>query len=142
MSEEIETLYEDEIIKLELATAQDMLYVVPQNRQTLSATDIRKAFMSTVAYTREHNITKLLLDFSQVIVEMNEVEYKNVIAQLTVGLMPTHIRKVARITTSDPIREYKVDATYEAIRKAVELPLEFRNFPTRAEALAWIMAPA
>ncbi|MFD2245327.1 hypothetical protein [Pontibacter ruber] len=142
MNNVTEILYEDELIKLEFTTQQDILLVAPQNQSKFGVSEIRKAFMSTVACTREHDIKRLLLDFSRNIIEMNEAEYKNVIAQLTVGLMPTHIKKVARIATSDTLRELKVEATYDAIRKAVELPLEFRNFPSTAEAMEWLLMPS
>ena len=132
-------LYQDELIRLELASAQGILYVEPRERRAFSAADVRKVFMSTVACTREHAIQRLLLDFSRNALELTGEEYKAVMAQLAVGLLPTHIRRVARVATADPAREHKVEAAYGEIQRAVSLPLEFRSFAGRAQALAWLM---
>jgi hypothetical protein len=133
-------LYRDDIVELDYAAAQEILYVELQDQRGLCVSEVKKVFMSIVVCAREHRIPKVLLDLTRNAVEMTKAEYKSVFTQLVVGLMPTPIRKVARVATKDPVREHSVDATYREIQKCINLPLEFRSFAGRDEALRWLMA--
>lgn len=133
-------LYSDELIRLEYAIAQEILHVEPQDQRRLCPSEVKRIFMSIVACGREHKIPRILLDFTQNAIDMTEGEYKALMTQLAVGLMPTAIQKVARVATEDPAREQKVNSTYEEIQAAVDLALEFRNFTSRSEAIRWLRA--
>ncbi len=131
-------LYSDHLLELDYATAPDILFVQWQANKLHTIEQVKKAFFSIVAATREHRIERILLDLSAT-QAFSETEYNAIIAQLVVGLRPTAIRKVARVGTTDPVREQKVASTYQQIQAAVELPFEYESFKSRIDALTWLM---
>ncbi|WP_242917307.1 hypothetical protein [Pontibacter liquoris] len=134
-------LYQDHLIKLDYATAQDILYVEWQERKPYSVAEVRQAFSSIVATVREKEIERILLDFTGNTVDLSDKEYKAVMAHLTVGLLPTCLKKVARITTSDVVREEKIICILKEIESAIALPVDVKLFSTRTEALKWLLQP-
>ncbi|WP_162055931.1 hypothetical protein, partial [Pontibacter pamirensis] len=97
-------------------------------------------FVSIVSCSREHRFRRLLLDFGGNRVEMTEREYRAMMAQLAVGLLPAPVEKAALVMATDTIPAGKVEAIYREMQAAVLLPLELRAFPRKTQALRWLMA--
>lgn len=132
-------LHRDDLLTLEYAVAQDLLMVEVRSG-ILTADDIRKVFAAVVGQVRKRSIPFVLVDFSHNQIEINEYAYQALMTKLAVSLMPTCIRKIARVASTDVTREEKVDRTYNQIQQAVRLKLEFRNFHSRLQALQWLQA--
>lgn len=132
-------LYKDDLMELEYAAAQDVLFVELSGNRQLCAADLRKVFVSAVACIRDHAIKNLLVNFGRSTVDITDTDYKVLMSQLTVGLMPSTIKKIARVALKDPVREQKIDYIYSEIKKSVSLTLLFKNFTNRADALLWLM---
>ncbi|MEJ8755568.1 hypothetical protein WG947_01055 [Pontibacter sp. H259] len=131
-------LYSDEIIFLDYIPEQDILTVALQEEREYPVAEVRKAFISIVSCIRENNISRLLLDFRRNTLDLSEADYKASIAQLAVGVLQTPLQKVARVGTSNPIRENKIVNTYEGIKGAVPFPIAVKMFYDKAEALEWL----
>ena len=131
-------LYSDEIIILDYYPDHDILTVTLQQEREYPVTEVRKAFISIVAGIRENNVSRLLLDFRRNTLDLTEAEYKASIAQLAVGILHTPLKKVARVGTSNPVREQKIQNTYEGIKDAVPFPIAVKMFSDRAEAMEWL----
>jgi hypothetical protein len=133
-------IYEDSTIELLYLTAQDTITATLQSERVYEATEVRKAFTTIVAYTKEYQVSRLLLDFRHNTLDLSETDYKTTVAQLTVGLMQTLLQKVARVGTADPVREQKIESTYDGIKNAVTVPIQVRMFADKTEALQWLIA--
>ena len=131
-------IYHDPTIELRYAPDEDVLSATLQTERVYEAEEVRKAFTSIVAYIKEYKVSRLLLDFRRNTLDLSEAAYKTTLAQLTVGLMQTPLQKVARVGTTDPVREHKITSTYDGIKDAVDVPIQVRMFANKAEALQWL----
>ncbi|WP_125185396.1 hypothetical protein [Botryobacter ruber] len=129
----------DELVKLDYASAQDVLFVEPQDNGGLSFSKINRVFSSIVACIKEREIKNLLIDFSRNTLAVTETEYKSALARLAVGLTGTTIEKLARIATDDQTREKMIERLEAEIRNVIKSPLQVKDFPNRAEAMQWLM---
>ena len=132
-------LYKDHIVELDYQPAQDLLTTCLRATRSYDATEVRSAFISIITHVNEYNITRLLLDFTRNTYDQSETEYKSNIAQLTVGLLQTSIRKVARLTTPDAIREHKISSILDSIQEAVPMAVEVEMFSSKEEAMRWLL---
>ncbi|MBB6609946.1 hypothetical protein H7F15_02760 [Pontibacter sp. Tf4] len=132
-------LYSDHIIRLEYDPACDLLLTSLTVAREYDVKEVRSAFLSIITHVNEYNITSLLLDFTRNTLDLQAGEYKVTVAQLTVGLLQTSLRKVARVSTADPIREEKIASMLQDIQTAVPLPIQVKMFPTKEAALQWLL---
>ncbi|WP_242926828.1 hypothetical protein [Pontibacter vulgaris] len=132
-------LYSDDLIELTYTAAQDLLYAAWQEQRPYSTAEVKKAFMAIVASAREHNIKRILLNFSENTKDFLESEYKALLTQLAVGLLHTMIEKIACIGPGHSEREVRIGASFEEIRTASSIALQFRYFSNRAEAFQWLI---
>ncbi|MER2999216.1 hypothetical protein [Pontibacter populi] len=132
-------LYKDHIIELDYQPAQDLLITCQPSIRPYDAREVRSAFISIITFVKEYNITRLLLDFTRNTQDLSETEYKTNMAQLTVGLLQTSLQKVARLTTSDAIREQKIASMLDTIQGAVPMVVEVGMFTSKEEAVRWLL---
>lgn len=135
-------LYSDHTVLLDYDPAHDILTASLQVRRAYDAGEVRRAFISIATCVREYHICCLLLDFTNNTLDLKEDEYKYTMAQLTVALLQTPLRKVARVETADAAREQKILNTFEFIKEAVSVPVSVRMFPNRQEAYQWLQSDA
>ncbi|MER2999351.1 hypothetical protein [Pontibacter populi] len=132
-------LYKDHLIQLDYDPAEDLLRTSLQTVRPYDAAEVRSTFISIIACVKDYNITRLLLDFTSNTYDLSESEYKTTMAQLTVGLLQTSLRKVARLTTPDNTREYKIASMLGNIKDAVPVPVQVQMFDNRDEAMRWLL---
>jgi len=127
------------IITLDYNPATDVLVT--------SMPDVREFGMSEVSFClnliveniRNYHIENLLLDSSKSVIEVEDDVYKTITLRFGMDLMNTNLKKVARVGTSDKKREEKSANLSSEIRQELKLPIAFKNFTTRAEALEWLV---
>jgi hypothetical protein len=127
-------LYQSGLIKLDYDPAVDILFVEWPDFQVYTLSDVRMAINTLVETVRIYDIKKLLVDSSRTVIEVNEEEYRAVMADFARALMTTRLQKMARIMTSDPERESRVNA----VKEEVKLSVAFQNFTDRAVAIEWL----
>jgi hypothetical protein len=132
-------LYKDNIVELDYQPAHDLLITCQPATRPYDANEVRSAFISIITHVKEYYITRLLLDFTRNTYDLTEPEYKNTMAQLTVGLLQTSLQKVARLSTPDAIREHKISSMLHTIQVAVPMAVEVQMFTTKEEAMQWLL---
>ena len=132
-------LHWDELVKLNYATGQDVLYVETLDQREIFAQDIQRINNAITNCAVEHKIQHLLIDLSKNTLLLTEAEFKAAMVQLAIGLLPSALKRVARIKSKNPERESMMERVLFEIQEVIKLPLEFRNFPDRAEALCWLL---
>lgn len=132
-------LYSDALVDLYYYAEKGILYAAWREHKPYCADDVKKAFMAVVGSAREHQIKHILLNFADNTQNLTEKEYKTVLAQLTVGLLPTTIQKVACIGSNENVREKRIMRSFDKIKASLNMPLQFRFFNNRAEALQWLL---
>ena len=95
--------------------------------------------MLVVSSARDHKTKRILLNFADNTQDLTEDDYKAVLGQLAVGLLPLAIKKIACIGTSGSTRENRIMNAYQKIKEAVPMPLKFNFFSNKAEALQWLL---
>jgi hypothetical protein len=132
-------LHSTGIVQLEYEPAFDLLTTSLQATRAYDAREVKSAFVTIATFVQEHSIKKLILDFTRNTYDLPTIEYKQTVAQLTVGLLRTPLQKVARIQTEDPYREEKIATLWGEIKAAVSVHIDVRMFPTKAAARQWLL---
>jgi hypothetical protein len=73
-------------------------------------------------------------------VEVEDEAYKAVTMKFAMDLMGTRLKKLARVGTTDTKREEKSAEVSAELRQEVNLLIDFRNFTSKEEAMAWLLA--
>ncbi|WP_114782861.1 hypothetical protein [Botryobacter ruber] len=132
-------LHWDKLVKFNYAAGQDVLYVETLDQREIYAPDIQSINTAISNCAAEHKIQHLLIDLSKNTLLLTETEFKAAMAQLAIGLLPSALKKVARIKSKNPERERMMERVLLEIQEVIKLPLEFRNFADRTEALCWLL---
>ncbi|MDQ3290557.1 MAG: hypothetical protein M3Q05_04635 [Bacteroidota bacterium] len=111
-----------------------------------SMPDVRQFGMSEVSFClnlivdniRNYHIKNLLLDSSKSIIEVEDEVYKNITLRFGMDLMNTNLKKLARVGTIDKKREERSAKLSGEISQELQLPIEFKNFSNRVEAMEWL----
>ena len=127
------------IITLDYNPATDVL--------ATSMPDVRQFGMAEVSFClgliveniRNYDIKKLLLDASNSLVEVEDEAYKAMATKFAMDLMKTRLKKIARVETADAKREEKSAKMSRELKQELNLPMEFRNFSSKEEAMGWLL---
>ncbi|MFD3002892.1 hypothetical protein ACFS7Z_21170 [Pontibacter toksunensis] len=127
------------IITLDYNPATDVL--------ATSMPDIREFSLSQVAYCLDlivesikgYDIKYLLLDSSKSVVEVEDEAYKATTLKFSQALMSTRLKKIARVGTEDTKREEKSAKVAKELKQELNLPIDFRNYADRVEAMDWLL---
>lgn len=56
-----------------------------------------------------------------------------------IDLMGTRLKKIARLGTADEKREERAASVSQDLRQELSLPVEFKNFFSKDQAMDWLM---
>lgn len=87
-----------------------------------------------------YDIEKLLLDSSKSVMEVEDEAYKAITMKFGIDMIETRLKKIARVRTADARREEISAKVSKELRQELNLPLEFRDFASKDEALAWLLS--
>ncbi|RDV11904.1 hypothetical protein DXT99_23660 [Pontibacter diazotrophicus] len=112
-----------------------------------SMPDVRQFGMSEVSFClglivdniRNYDIKKLLLDSSESMIEVENEAYKAIVLQFGMDLMKTRLKRIARVATTNATREESSAKLSGEIRQELNLPIEFKNFIDKTEAMDWLL---
>jgi hypothetical protein len=127
----------DKIIRLDYNPATDILETSMPDVTRFMLSDVEMCLEVIVTNIRNYDTKKLLLDSSNSIVDIDEDNeaYKAIAMKFGMDLMGTRLKKIARVESSDLTREAKS----AEVRQHVNLPMEFRNFSNKADAMNWLL---
>lgn len=129
-------LFKNSYITLEYDPQTDILSVDMPTVDHLILPEVKLTLNILVEHVRNYNVKKLLVDARKTVVEVDETTYTHLVEGFSRELMATNIEKVARIVTKSTIREGVVKKVYGK----EDLPIKFRSFEEREEALEWLKA--
>jgi len=129
------------IITLDYNPVIDVLATSMPDIKELSMPEVSFCLGLIVENIRNYHIEKLLLDSSKSVVEIEYAAYKAVTFKFAMDLRGTRLKKLARVGTTDTQREEKSAKLSEELRQELNLPMELRNFASKAEAMDWLLQP-
>lgn len=127
----------DKIIRLDYNPATDILETSMPDVTRFMLPEVEMCLDVIVSNIRNYDIKKLLLDSTNSVVDIDEDDdaYKTIAMKFGMALMGTRLNKIARVESSDMKREAKS----AEVRKHANLPMEFRNFSNRTDAMNWLL---
>ena len=131
-------LYQDGFIKLEYDPSTDVLYADCPDIQDFVLLQIHKAFDRIVSAVGAYDIKNLLIDFSKSKIDVSDEDYKMVLGQFVQDLMPTCVKRVARVVSRDAVREARLASLSVDLKKELKPAFVFRNFTSQSAALSWL----
>lgn len=93
-----------------------------------------------LAYLRDEGVKYLLIDVRGSQITITGEAYSRFVAWFQAELLTTCLEKVARVTSSDAAREYRLltSAVYAHERNC---PIAFQDFGSEREAYGWLTLP-
>lgn len=128
------------IIILDYDPSTDILISSMPDIQAFSLSEVSFCLERIVESVTSYDIKHLLLDSSKSVVQIGNEEYQAVALQFGMSLMETGLKKVARVGTTDALREEKSARTTQELGAELQLPIAFRNFTSQQEAIDWLRA--
>lgn len=124
------------VVKLEYNPAQDVLFVEWPEVRDYSVSEAAYTLDVIVETVKFYDVKYLLTDVRKGIVEIPELQYKEVILKFAKGLATTRLQKLARVITASTLREKPV----EEVRQEAQLTIPFKNFYNVEEAFKWLIS--
>src|SRR5688572_29095886 len=98
-------VYENSLITLTFAPGTDILYANWSNLELYSALEVNQTLQKLIEAMVDYNVKNLLIDARKGTIGMSDDEYRKIVIDFFQELGKTHIEKLARVMTSDPLRE-------------------------------------
>jgi len=131
-------LIADELVKVIYDEETGILHLnLPVYNPTIMQ-QFEEPFTFLIDKINQLQVTKLLLNTSQIISRPSPKDYKNIMGFFYSGLGETGLRKLARIQRENPDYEAVYSKLNQEIREDMALSFQFRNFTTRAAAEVWL----
>jgi predicted HAD superfamily phosphohydrolase YqeG len=121
------------LIKLDYDPTKDILYVEWPDFEYYSLLELQQILKTVLDTIRHYDINYLMLDARTTVIDISEADYDQIASKFAQDLMQTRIKKVARLITSNAVRERQV----EQVREKTKLSVEFKTFDTVDNALNW-----
>ncbi|PRY15530.1 hypothetical protein CLV24_102151 [Pontibacter ummariensis] len=128
------------IITLDYDPTTDILATSMPDVREFAFPEVSFCLGLIVDNVRVYDIKKLLLDSSKSVIEVEDEAYKAITTKFAMDLMGTRLQKLARVGTVDLKREEKSTKLSAELRQELNLPMEFKNFTSRAEAMDWLLS--
>jgi hypothetical protein len=129
------------IVKLDYNPSTDVLETCMPDIRQFGLSEVSFCLELIVDSIKNYDIKYLLLDSSKSVIEVDDEAYKAIITKLALDLMNSHLKKIARIGTKDTQREEKAAKVATELRLELNLPIDYKSFNSKAEALDWLLAP-
>jgi hypothetical protein len=129
-------LYKGNLITLEYDPATDILSLDWPDVQDLYVPELEIEVKELIKAINHYDIKKLLIDTSKAILNVQGEVYQTFLTEFARELMTTRLLKIARIGTTDLLREKLVKESRESLPSS--LALTFKIFNTKAEAMDWL----
>lgn len=128
---------------LDYEPTTDILTVDWPNIEKYQFSQVKQTLETLVDYVRNYDVKYLLIDASQTTSSPELVEspeYKQIIFEFVSGLTKTRLKKSARITAKDKIREAKTQELSKQVVQKANLLIQNKDFNNKEEAIAWLLS--
>jgi hypothetical protein len=126
------------IITLNYHPSTDILETSMPDVRQFASSEVSFCLGLIIDTIRNYNIKNLLLDSSKTVIEAEDEAYKAIIAKFGMDLMSSQLKKLARISTQDVVREERSAKISGELKEELNLPISFKNFTNKAEAIKWL----
>jgi hypothetical protein len=127
-------VYENSLVTLTFAPETDTLTAEWSDQENYSLPEVKQTLEKLIEAINNYDVKNLLIDASKANLNLTNENYRAFVEYLETAFGKTHIQKLARVKTFDPLREEKI----YTIRQKVNLPYDFRDFKTKDEAIKWL----
>lgn len=127
------------IIDLEYNPTTDILETTMPSVSHFGLSEVKFCLDLIIGAVTNYDIKKLLLDSTNSDIEMEDEAYQKIARNFGIALMKTRVQKVARIGTSDKVREEKSKQVTTQMKAEFNLPVQFKTFANRKQAHAWLL---
>ena len=131
-------LYKDLTLEIELYNDLNVLYIEWFEQTVFRMSDFEFSFHIVMENIVQYRIKKILVKTSKTIIHLPNEEYLSVIGLLQSGLAHSRIRKIAKLFIDKSPRDLECKQLFKDMLNEMQLEIDFRNFDTKAEALAWL----
>ena len=131
-------LYKDLTLEIELYNDLNVLYIEWFEQTVFRMSDFEFSFHIVMENIVQYRIKKILVKTSKTIIHLPNEEYLSVIGLLQSGLAHSRIRKIAKLFIDKSPRDLDCKQFFKDMLNEMQLEIDFRNFDTKAEALAWL----
>lgn len=131
-------LFENSIVRLDYDPATDIVEVAYPDLHGYLLPEIKYTITTMVDHIKNYDVKRLLLDSTKTLISVSEEESREIATFLAAGIMRTRVGKVARVQSTSEEVEQKAQGNIRHLKQAQQLPFEFRNFTSKAEAMAWL----
>ena len=131
-------LYKDLTLEIELYNDLNVLYIEWFEQTVFRMSDFEFSFHIVMENIVQYHIKKILVKTSKTIIHLPNEEYLSVIGLLQSGLAHSRIRKIAKLFIDKSPRDLECKQFFKDMLNEMQLEIDFRNFDTKAEALAWL----
>ena len=131
-------ILESSLIRLDYNPAKDLLLVEWPDYNIYSLYEFNHLLEKVVNTVRYYDISYLLLDASEALDAITDVDYMDSAIKFLEDLNTTRIKKVARLVTNNVIREGQI----REINRRTQLTLEFQTFANLEVELSWLESKA
>ena len=131
-------LYKDLTLEIELYNDLNVLYIEWFEQTVFRMSDFEFSFHIVMENIVQYRIKKILVKTSKTIIHLPNEEYLSVIGLLQSGLAHSRIRKIAKLFIDKSPRDLECKQFFKDMLNEMQLEIDFRNFDTKAEALAWL----
>ena len=131
-------LYKDLSLEIELYNDLNVLYIEWFEQTVFRMSDFEFSFHIVMENIVQYRIKKILVKTSKTIIHLPNEEYLSVIGLLQSGLAHSRIRKIAKLFIDKSPRDLECKQFFKDMLNEMQLEIDFRNFDTKAEALAWL----
>lgn len=119
--------------------ATDILFVEWPDIHDFFIQEIEEEIRVLVDTIKHYDVKKLLIDTSKAVIEVNDTQYKAILASFAHSLaVNTRLKKLARVSSNNSSREKLVDESKDA--SLVAEKIAFQNFTNKNAALEWLIA--
>lgn len=133
-------LLQNSILKVDYNPATDIVEVNYPDLQGFLLPEIKNSINQMVEVIRNYDVKKILIDLSHTVIDVSDLESKEVSVQLAEELKNTRLQKMARVQPKDTEKELKAQENIRLLREQGLLPYQLKTFTNKSSALDWLKA--
>lgn len=135
-------LYTDAHVTIELLEEPNIMCATLMETTLFSVLNLKDAFFVTMNMIEKHPVQKIVLQSNTALLHLPETQYAYIMEVLISGIASTSIEYVANVYLEKSESELIRLGLANDLLKKMEVNLHYRNFDTRAGALAWLESVA
>ena len=131
-------IYSEKLIHLDIDPKTDILKIKWPNLVDEPISVVQPAIDKILKSIRLFQVSKLLIDTKDTKTNISEEDFRKFSKEFIEVLIPTNLKKLARIVYAHPLREIRAQILIEDLSAWLSPDFESREFTDEKSALAWL----